>query len=175
MSYSIYIVKNSAKDIKKKGRERYSPSLHEFRFGASKALLVVYSTGFALALLRYYAVLADVELSAILGMWVRGMRKDPAGGAGDIAVRAYEAVIQDVAFYVFARATGVCRPDAARHLRFVDQSGRTGHHLHHPIDTVDETIARGRILVAEDAVRARAALARMRLLYFVTNMLLHWY
>lgn len=107
-------------------------------------------------------------------MWVRGMREDPAGRTGDIAVRAYKAVVQDVAFHVFAQASGIRRPDAARHLRFVDQSRRTRHHLHHPIDAVDKTIARGWILMAENAVRARATLTRMRLLCFkfITNMLL---
>lgn len=105
-------------------------------------------------------------------MWVRRMRKDSAGRAGDIAVRTYEAVVQNVAFRIFAQASSVRRPDTARHLRFIDQTGRTGYHLHHPVDAVDETIARGRVLVAEDAIRARAALARLRLLCSETNMLL---
>lgn len=167
----LYVTKDSAKDIKKK--KRYPPSLHIFRFSAPEALLVVHGARFALTLLWYYTVLADVELGAIVRMWIRGMRKDPAGRTSDIAVRTYETVVQDVTFHVFAQANGVRRPDAARHLGFVDQSRWTGHHLHHPVDAVDETIARGRVLVAEDAVRAWAPLAKMRLLYSITNTLLH--
>lgn len=93
------------------------------------------------------------------------MRQDSAGRSGDVTVRADETVIENVAFHVLAQATGVRWPDATRHLRLVDQSGRAGHHLNHPVDAVDETVARGRILVAEDAVRARATLAGMWLLW----------
>jgi len=149
---------------RKRKRKRRSPSLHVFRFRASKTLLVVHGAGLTLALLRYYTVLADVELGAILGMRVRRMRQNPAGRTGDVAVRAYEAVVQDVTFRVFAQASGVRWPNTARHLGLVDQPGRTGHHLHHPVDAVDETVACIRVLVAEDAVRARTALASMRLL-----------
>jgi len=97
-------------------------------------------------------------------MRVRGMRQYSAGRTGDVAVRAGEAVVQNVAFQVFAQASGVHRPDAARHLRFVDQSGWAGYHLRYSVDAIDEAVARGRVLVAENAVRARAAFARMRLL-----------
>lgn len=142
--------------------------MHVFRFGAPETFFVVHGAGVALALLRYYTVLTNVKFGAILRMRIRRMRQDPTGWAGDVAVWAYEAVVQDVAFLVFAQATGVHRPDTARHLGLIDQPGRAGHHLYHSVDAVDETIARGRVLVAEDAVRARAALARLRILCSVT-------
>lgn len=138
--------------------------MHVLRFSAPEAFLVVDCATLALTLLRHHAVLADVEFGAILGMRVSRVRQNPAGWTGDVTVRANEAVIENVAFDVLAKANGVCRPDAGRHLRLVDQARWTGHHLRYPVDAVDEAVARGRVLVREVAVRAGTAFASMWLL-----------
>lgn len=94
-------------------KEIHLPSLHVLRLGAPEDLLVIHGAGFALAFLRHHTILADVELGAILGMRIRGMRQDPARRSSDVAVRTDETVVQDVAFHVLAQASGVHRPDAA--------------------------------------------------------------
>lgn len=150
-----------AKGPKTDTRKWHLPSLHILRLSAPEALLVINCTVLALALLRHHAVLADVELGAVLGVRVGRVRQDPAGRAGYVAVRTDEAVVENIALDVFAEATRVSRPDATRHLRLVDQTRWARHHLRHPVDAVDEAVARGRVLVREVAVRAGTAFARL--------------
>lgn len=141
------------------------PSRNILRFHTLEAVLAVNSARFTLPFLRHHTIFANIELGAVLWMWIRRMGQNPAKWSWYISIGANKTVVQDVSFHVFAQSTGIGRPDATGHLILVDQTRWTGHYLRHTVDAIDETITSGWVFVLEVSISAWTSFARLWLLW----------
>lgn len=137
------------------------PARNVFRIGTPETFLVVHGLIFALSLLGYNAVFANVKFSAVFGMREGWMREYATERASDVSFGTREAIVQYVFFHVVARPGRIGRPNAACHFIFVNETRWTRGYRGYTVDAINETIAGGWIVVFEYSIGTGTSFGRL--------------